>query len=35
MEITRAKDPYVVFLAETLANDARLEIIQRSIEHDH
>ena len=35
MEITRAKDPSVVFLAETLTDDARLEIVQRSIEHDH
>ena len=35
MEITWAKDPSVVFLAETLTDDARLEIVQRSIEHDH
>ncbi|XP_023891996.2 uncharacterized protein LOC112003995 [Quercus suber] len=35
VEITRAKDPSVVFLAETLTDDARLEIVQRSIEHDH
>ena len=35
MEITRAKDPSVVFVAETLTDDARLEIVQRSIEHDH
>ena len=35
MEITRAKDPTVVFMAETLIDDARLEIVQRSIEHDH
>uniref|UniRef100_A0A7N2LKW2 DUF4283 domain-containing protein n=1 Tax=Quercus lobata TaxID=97700 RepID=A0A7N2LKW2_QUELO len=35
VEITRAKDPSMVFLAETLANDARLEIVQKSIEHDH
>ena len=35
VEITRAKDPSVVFLAETLTDDARLEIVQRSIEFDH
>ena len=35
VEITRAKDLSVVFLAETLTDDARLEIVQRSIEHDH
>ena len=35
MEITQAKDPFVVFVAETLTDDAKLEIIQRSIEHDH
>ena len=35
VEFTRAKDPSIVFMAETLTNDARLEIIQRSIEHDH
>ena len=35
MEITRAKDPSVVFMAETLTDDARLEILQQSIEHDH
>ena len=34
-EFTRAKDPSVVFMAETLTDDARLEIIQRSIDHDH
>ena len=35
VEITRAKDLSVVFLAETLTDDARLEIVQRSIERDH
>ena len=35
VEITRAKDPSVVFVAETLTDDARLEIAQRSIEHNH
>ena len=35
VEIIRAKDPAVVFLAETLTDDARLEVIQRSIGFDH
>ena len=35
VEITRAKDPSVVFVVKTLTNYARLEIVQRSIEHDH
>ena len=35
MEITQVKDLSVMFLAETLTDDARLEIVQRSIEHDH
>ena len=35
VEIIRAKDLVVVFLAETLTNDARLEFIQRSIGFDH
>lgn len=35
MEITRVKDSSIVFVVETLTNDARLEILQRSIEHDH
>ena len=35
MEIIRAKDPTVVFLAETLIDDARLEFVQRSIGFDH
>ena len=35
VEIIRAKDPTVVFLAETLTNDARLEFVQRSIGFDH
>ena len=35
VEITRAKDPSIVFVAETLTDDARLEIVQRNIEHDH
>ena len=35
MELVRAKDPSVVFLAETLIDDARLEVIQNSINFDH
>ena len=35
MEIIRAKDPTIVFLAETLTDDARLEFVQRSIGFDH
>ena len=35
IEIIRAKDPIVVFLAETLTDYARLEVIQRSIGFDH
>ena len=32
VEIVWAKDPYVVFLAETLIDEASLEVIQRSID---
>ena len=35
VEIIRAKDPTVVFLAEMLTDDARLEFVQRSIGFDH
>ena len=35
VEIVRAKDPTMVFLAETLTNDARLEFIQSSIGFDN
>ena len=35
MEIIWAKDPTVVFLAETFTDDARLEFVQRSIGFDH
>ena len=35
VEIMWAKDPAVVFLAETLINDARLEFFQRSIGFDN
>ena len=34
-EIIRVKDPSVVFLAETLIDEARLEFIQSSIGFDH
>ena len=30
-----AKDPTIVFLAEMLTDDARLEFVQRSIGFDH
>ncbi|XP_030964467.1 uncharacterized protein LOC115985690 [Quercus lobata] len=35
VDIIRAKDPSVVFLAETLTDDARLELVQRNIDFDH
>ena len=35
MDLVWAKDPSVVFLAETLTNEARLEFIQNSINFDH
>ena len=35
IEIIRKKDLVVVFLAETLTDDARLEFVQRSISFDH
>ena len=35
VEIIQTKDPAMVFLAETLTNNARLEFIQRSIGFDH
>ena len=35
VELVRAKDPSVVFLAETLTDDARLESIQSNINFDH
>ena len=35
VEIIRAKDPSVIFLAETLTNEAKLEIVQGIIEFDH
>ena len=35
VEIIRAKDPAVVFLAKTLTDDARLEFVQSSIGFDH
>ena len=35
VEIIRAKDPAVVFLAKTLTDDARLEFVQSIICFDH
>lgn len=35
MDITRAKDLSIMFVAETLTDNARLETVQRSIEHNH
>ena len=35
VEIIRAKDLFVVFLAETLTDEARLDTIQRNIEFNH
>ena len=35
MDLVWAKDPSVVFLAETLTNEARLEFIQNSINFYH
>ena len=35
VEIVRAKDPSVVFLAQTLTIEVRLEVIQRSIDFNH
>ena len=35
VDLVWAKDPSVVFLAETLTDEARLEFIQNSINFDH
>ena len=35
VEIVRAKDPSMVFLAQTLTAEVRLEVIWRSIDFDH
>ena len=35
VEIIRAKDLFVVFLAETLTDEARLDTVQRNIEFNH
>ena len=35
VDIIRAKDPSVIFLAETLTDEARLETVQQNIEFDH
>lgn len=34
-EKVRAKDPFVVFLVETLTDEARLEFVQGSLGFDH
>ena len=34
-EIIRPKDPYVVFIAETLANEVRLDTIQQNIDFEN
>ena len=34
-DMIRAKDPSVLFLAETLGDEARLDIVQRSINYEH
>ena len=35
VEIIRAKDPSIVFLAEILVDEARLEFVQSTIGFDH
>ena len=35
VDIIRAKYPSIVFLAETLTNDARKELVERNINFDH
>ena len=35
VQIIRAKDPTIMFLADMLIDDARLEFVQRSIGFDH
>ena len=35
VKIIRAKDPSIVFLAETMVDDVRLEIVQSNIGFDH
>ena len=34
-EIIRAKDPSIVFIAETLASKVRLDMIQQNIDFEH
>ena len=34
-DIIRAKDPSVMFIAETLADDARLDMIQANLDFEH
>lgn len=35
VEIIQLKDPSIMFLAKTLVDDARLEIVQTNIGFDH
>lgn len=35
VEIIRTKDPFVVFLVETLTDEARLKIVKRNIDFEH
>lgn len=35
VDIIWAKDPSIIFLAKTLRDDARLELVQRNIDFDH
>ena len=35
VEIIRTKDPSVVFLSETLTDEARLKIVKRNINFEH
>ena len=34
-EIVQAKDPFVVFIVETLADEARLDMIQANLDFEH
>lgn len=35
VEIIQAKDPSIVFLVETLIDEAKLDTVQQNIEFDH
>ena len=35
VDIIRTKDPSIIFLAEIMTDDARLELVQRNINFDH